>query len=673
MSLSRPRILSSRGTAIALAAVILVGSSLLSSLQAAPSDADFLQAREYFRVGDGAKLERLAPRLSGHPLESYVRYWQIRLRLDAAEPDVVRTYLERYKDTPLADRLRIEWLKALARRQQWALFADEYPRRVGTDDAELACAAMQWRRQAEGDAVLAQAKTFWLQGKDQPDTCQPLFYAMQARGDLTSEDIWARFRLAHEAGNPRLAAAIVNLLPANERPSQRELERAERSSAAAISASDVNPGSRSGRELSLYALDRALRSDPVGARDAYLRWRDRLPKPDRLYGNLLVAYAGARQLVPGAHEWFRDAEGAPMNDVQHAWRVRAALRAGAWRDVGRAIDGMPPALALDPAWRYWKARSLRAAGKKDDADRIFGGLATEPSFYGILAAEAIGAQLQPTSEPLAVNPASLAAFGANTAVQRAVKLSSLKMRAEAQREWVYVVRDLDDDGLLLAAEFARRKELYDRSINTADRTQRRHDFSLRYPTYYEVAMSQAAKQNALDEAFVFGLTRQESRFVHDIVSGAGATGLMQLMPATAKWVAKHMGNRPARTPPLEDPAWNAQLGAYYLHHVMERLDALPVMAAAAYNAGPGRAQAWRGPTALEGAIYAESIPFSETREYVKKVLANAMFYQAQLGLPYISLRDRLATVQPRGASVPGDVPQAIDSMPAADAPAEPNP
>jgi len=314
---------------------------------------------------------------------------------------------------------------------------------------------------------------------------------------------------------------------------------------------------------------------------------------------------------------------------------------------------MPPDEAQEPAWRYWKARSLAVSGRNEDATRIFGGLATEHHFYGFLAAEALGASVMPLSEPQPPDPAALAAFGAQQAVQRVVKLSALDLRYEAQREWVAVVRELDDEGLLLAASYAQRNRLYDRSINTADRTQRRHDFGLRYPTPYQTEIENAARENGLDVALVYGLVRQESRFVSDIVSAAGAVGLMQLMPQTARWVARQTGRAASTTLRLDDAGLNIELGAQYLRYVLDRLDGLPVLGAAAYNAGPGRAQAWRAPVPLEGAIYVETIPFNETRDYAKKVLANAMFYQAQLGLRYVALKDRLGVVAPRGAAAAG--------------------
>jgi soluble lytic murein transglycosylase len=641
-------------------ATLVIALGLALPVQSQPTDADFLAARDAFRAGDAARLDRVAPRLNGHLLEQYVSYWQIRLKLDDADPARVRAFLASYNGLPLSDRLRSEWLKSLGKREQWALFAAEYPKRVG-DDTDLDCYAIQWKRARDGDTVLEEARPYWASGQDQPESCQALFAALLRAQRLTPHEIWTRFRLAHEAGNFRLAGRVVAELPAVERPAPGDLERIERNPALALAKGDFRLGSAAGRELALYALDRTARTDAAAARSAWLKWRDRLPEPDRRYGNKLVAYYAARQLNPAANDWYRDAEGAPQNAEQRAWHVRAALRARAWADVAAAIDAMPEDQAQDPAWRYWKARALAATGQDDDATRLYGSLATETHFYGLLAAEALGAAIMPVSEPLPPDAAALAEFGAREAVQRVVKLTALDLRPEALREWLYVVRGHGDETLLLAAEFARRSGLYDRSINSADRTQRRHDFALRYQTPYRAEIGDAAREARLDEAWVFGLARQESRFVAGIVSSAGAIGLMQLMPPTARWVARQTGHMHFGTSQLDNPGVNAQFGTFYLRYVLDRLDGSPVLATAAYNAGPGRAQAWRGTTPLEGAIYAETIPFNETRDYVKKVLANAMFYQAQLGLPYVALKDRLGTVTPNGGN-------GVASVPAADRP-----
>ena len=214
---------------------------------------------------------------------------------------------------------------------------------------------------------------------------------------------------------------------------------------------------------------------------------------------------------------------------------------------------------------------------------------------------------------------------------------------------LYVVRGRDDEGLLLAADYARRVGLYDRAINTADRTKERHDFGLRYMMPFREHFAAAARDSSADEALLLSVARQESRFAPDIVSSAGAVGLMQLMPPTARWVAKQMGRTDYRSSQIAELATNTQFGAFYFKYWQDRLEGMPALAAAAYNAGPNRAQAWRNGAPLEGAIWVESIPFNETRDYVKKVLANAMFYARELDQPYIPLSTRLGTVPPRAA------------------------
>jgi soluble lytic murein transglycosylase len=632
----------------AVAAVCLLVLAFAAGAQAEPSDADFLAARKAFERGDRARLAALAKPFAGALLEPYVAYWQLELALDDATRDDVRAFWERWPDTPLADRLRVDWLKALGKRGDWSTFALDYPP-PSNEDVELQCYGIQYHRQRDGDAALAEAKPLWFTGRSTPDACDTLFTALIDRGELTPSDRRARYRLALEAGNVRLARAIAEALPRPDRITAREFAKVERNPARALANGNFAWNRTGGRDLALYALERAARSDAGAVRAAWVRQRARLPEADRQYGNARLAYHAARQLEPQANDWFGEAAGAPLNDVQHEWRVRAALRAGAWDDVLAAIDAMPAALAQDPAWRYWRARALTVARRGKEAEPIYRALAQEPHFYGMLAAEAIGRLDLPGDVAGAPDgapaPASaLAAIGAKAGAKRTVKLASLGMRRESLREWIYVVRGLDDQGLLVAAEYARRQHLYDRAINTAERTAARHDFGLRYLMPYRAQFTAAAREHDADEAVLLGIARQESRFSADVVSSAGAVGLMQLMPPTARWVARKLGSDDYRPSQIGDVVTNTRFGAFYYQYWLDRLDGLPALAAAAYNAGPGRARAWSRGVSLEGAIWVETIPFNETRDYVKKVLANTMYYARELGQPYVALSRRLGTV-----------------------------
>jgi len=637
-----------------IAVLVLTAATLAAAAEqpgAAPSDADFVAARAAFERGDRVHLEAVAPRLVGHGLEPYVEYWRLKLRLDTATAEEVRGYLARWPNTPPVDRLRIEWLKSLGKQGLWDSFALDW-QPSGVDDVELACYGLQYRRIRDGDSALAAAKPLWFTGQTTPEACEPLFAALIASGDLSPADRRARFRLATEAGNVRLARALAVDLPPNDRITLREFTAVDAEPARALSKGDFRWKRQGSRELALYALERAARSDAAGVRAAWVRHRVQLPPADRLYGNARIAYHAARQLLPQANAWYAEAAGAPLSEVQHQWRARAALRAGAWPDVLAAVDAMPATMAQDPAWRYWRARALVAAGRSEEANAVYAVLAGEFHFYALLAAEALGRgaeKIRDTrSTPLQPTADEFAAFGTRPDVRRAVKLAELDMRLDSQREWIAIVRGQPDDALLLAAEYARRQGLYDRSINTADRTQMRHDFGLRYPTPFREQFAAAARDHDVDITLLLAIARQESRFASDIVSSAGAVGLMQLMPPTARWVARQLSRTDFRSAQIGDITTNTQFGAYYYKYWLERLERLPALAAAAYNAGPNRAQAWRNGAPLEGAIWVETIPFNETRDYVKKVLANAMFYARELGQPYVPLTVRLGTVPPRG-------------------------
>ena len=628
----------------------------LAPAAAQGTDADVLAAKAAYERNDRARLEALAPRAKGHVLEPYVAWWQLKLGLDTAEPEAVRAFLARHAGTPLAARAEAEWLKALGRRGDLAGFAAAYTPGTFEDDVEIACLARLAARARDGDAALVAAKPLWLTGQATPEACEPVFAALIARGTITLDDRWARYRLALEAGNVRLAQAIAGDLPAAERIDSRDFRRIDAKPAAELMQGAFRWKSRDGRELALYALERAARSDPEAARAAWLKWRERLTPAERAWGNARLAYHAARQLAPWANDAWREPLPAEMSADMRAWRVRASLRARAWRDTLAALDALPKATAEEATWRYWRARALAATGREREAHAIYAALADEHDYHGLLAAEAIGVCVDPRSVASTPDAAWQAAFGAREDVRRAVKLVQLDLRADSQREWLAIVRRFDDDTLNQAAIYAAAQGMHDRAINTANRTRERHDYALRYPVPWKAQFEAAARDNAVDEAVLRGIARQESRFVPEIVSSAGAIGLMQVMPATARWIAKQSGRADYTPARIHDLDVNTQFGAYYFKYWLDRLDGSIALAAAAYNAGPGRAQAWRPSEPLDGAIWVETIPFNETRDYVKKVLANSVYYARAFGDGWIDVRRRLGTIAPRTASAPTLVP-----------------
>jgi soluble lytic murein transglycosylase len=564
----------------------------------------------------------------------------------------VRAFLEREDGSVLAQQVRNEWLKALGRKRQWDLFRAEYPLQIGEDD-DLACYALQERWEQRDASALEEVRAQWYAPRDLPEGCAPLAEALIARGEFTDRQVWERIRILLGAGAVSAAWHTAQYLPANHALSRGRLFAVAAGAKRYLDGKRKNLSRRAERELTMFALQRLARSDPLAAAgywDKKLRARFSDEEQGYVWGRL--ALQAARHNLSEALEWYgyAQAAGAKLSEEQLAWRLRAALRRGDWSEVQVAAEAMSPLQRNEPAWIYWRGRAARALGNAAAARTLFARIAGEHHFYARLAAEELGLAFTIPAKGYTPTAQEVAAIGREPGFRRALALYQLGLRLESLREWAWSTRGMDDKQLLAAAEFALQNEMFDRAINAASKTLALHDFGVLYVAPYREMLGENARAQQLEEAWVLGLVRQESRFISAIKSSAGAAGLMQLMPATAKWVARRMGMRDYSWARVTDTDVNAALGTYYLRHVLDGLDGNPVLAAAAYNAGPGRANRWRGTRSLEGAIYAETIPFDETRDYVKKVMNNTMYYAAMLGGQERSLKARLGIIAPRGGS-----------------------
>jgi soluble lytic murein transglycosylase len=624
---------------------ILLGA-LAVSVWAAPGDAAVKEAQQAYAARRLADLERAARAVpADHVLAPYVEYWRLMLS-GRTEDGRIADFLARYPGSRLAESLRADWLKSLGAREAWPAFLAEYPRLVKPDTA-LQCYAYraEWalgNRSHEREAI-----SLWFTGRDMPSVCTPLFTQLMDAGLIGQEDVWRRFRLALEAGNLNVARVVSSALTEAQRPDAALLDQASRDPARMLNAGTLDLTRRGDREIVLYALDQLARRDSGQAEQALRKWAPQLnPLELRTAWGRLATWA-ARRHEPAALDWFQQAGEVALSDFQREWWVRAALRAGDWKTVQRVIDGMGDAARGQPVWRYWRARALQALGQRVAANTLFLALSREHDYYSQLAGEELGPVVQAPAINIKVGGDDVEAVARQPGIARAVALYELGLRGDATQEWNWTVRDFSDAQLLAAAELARRMEWYDSAINTAERTRELHDFELRFLAPYRGQAHQAARENDIDEAWVYGLMRQESRFVNVARSSVGAAGLMQIMPATARWIAQRLGIRRFHVDEMRDPARNIEFGAYYLRHVQSTLDGSPVLATAAYNAGPSRAQRWRDTRPMEAAVYIESIPFAETRDYVKKVMSNAMHYAMRFGQPSVLLKDRLGMIPPR--------------------------
>jgi soluble lytic murein transglycosylase len=625
------------------AALALCTGAVVAAPKVPPADEALLKAYDAFRAGDALKLAKAAAPLGGHVLAPYLEYWRLKLRLEDMPDADVRAFLQREAGSFVAERLRADWLKELGKRADWQSFDQELPP-LAQDDLELRCYGWLSRLARGDEGAYDEAKAIWLEPRELPEGCNALVDRMLEARRLSVDDVWRRVRVLFENGQISAARRTLAFLPAGEKHDERQLNQAVTAPKIFLAGATRNLQKRPTREMAVLAVLRLGRNDPEAAAEL-LRGKlgGSLPAQDVSYLWGRLAYEGARRLAPEAHEWYRLADETLLNDEQLAWKTRAALRAADWQAVRDAVDRMSASARQDPAWTYWYGRALGTQGRDDGARAYFLRITGQPNFYGLLAAEELGAMAGiPEPFHIASEP-EVAAAGANAGLVRALELYRLDLRSEATREWIFSIRGMDDAQLLAAAELARRAGIFDRAINTADRTLSAHNYKVRFLAPFKDVFEEQARVFGLEEAWLLGLVRQESRFIVNAKSAVGASGLMQLMPATARWVAKRNGLRNYSPARVAEVPINVALGTGYLKHVLDDLGH-PLLASAAYNAGPSRARRWRDARPLEGAIYAETIPFNETREYVKKVMANTMYYAQLFGGKLVPLKDRLGRI-----------------------------
>ena len=668
----------------ALAGLSLVGGVATASSQnnniavaqtaSHAGDDAFIQLREAFLHQDQAAFQRLLQQsdqtpLKEHPLYPYVQHWSLRQRLSQrpiaevnAEPlqrEVLR-FLTKHDNESLAEQVRKTYIEWLADRESWAQVNLEYPKLIFQDEAALQCLfhfAKLKLSLADHEAlalIAAQSKALLFSPRPLGSACGRLFSELKQLGQIDQVGLQQRLRLALESNQPgaiRWAASHLGLPAADV---DRALEQPEKS------LRHANP------LIGQIAWVRFARQDSI---EAYRRWRQAEQKnwPSTIRSFIIAQIASTSMLRMQAHaldasrEALRESQGLGVSAIEAgvlgsdeslAIMARSALRAKDWDSLQQLIAWMSARGQSDPTWQYWRARAYRQAGEEQAAQALFKELAGQFHFYGQLALEDLGQPIEIPARAAKINEDELRAIAALPGVQRAFKLYQLGLRPEAHREWWVSTKPMTDRQLLAAAELACRRLVLDRCVNTADRTKLEHDFQLRFIMPFREDLEAAAARVGLDPAWAYGLIRQESRFLLDAKSSVGAQGLMQIMPTTGRWIAKKLGQGEFKTEDLQDMKTNIRFGTYYLRSVFDDLDGSQAMASAAYNAGPNRPRTWRAslPGPVEGAIFAEIIPFTETRDYVKKVLSNAVYYAAIQKQEAQSLKKRLGEIAPKAAA-----------------------
>lgn len=638
---------------LSLSVYFLAACLLWAAQPASAADADiYLQAKQAYQTKNlpllMESLETLKQRKS--PLAPYLQYWQMILTMDQLSYYQVQAFLQENNESLLSQRVRELWLKRLGRVQFWDQFVEiraQIPNYYTLNDTGNQCFQVQAGIALDDPIAYEDGKALLYSGKELPADCQGMLEALQQIGVLDENLLLTIYRNALFANKTSLAKVLAKYNRKTDATLLKQMDEAAQNPALLLKKNNVQDKTAYGRALYMFAIHRQAKADIALAQTSYQKYSGLFNNEEKQLVLAYIALESARKHEPEAIRAFGRVGSGILNNEQWEWYARSALREQDWNTLLKIINGMPNALSDEHTWRYWKARALKTKGQVTESNLLLAKLSQERHFYGWLAAEELGPV---AGEPMATyQPADeeIRQFARLPGIKRIEALFDAEARYEARLEWMYLLESLDDPSRIVAAQYALLKGWYDLTVLAADKTSRTHNFELRYPTPYRDYLQKASKARAIDEAWVYGIIRQESRFMHYAKSSVGAGGLMQVMPATAKWIAKKLGWSSYNDGMLHDIDTNVNLGTYYMRYTLDTFNGQEAMATAAYNAGPSRARRWAANTPLEGAIYAETIPFGETRNYVKKVLANAHMYAPRLGLPVITLKKRLGIIPAR--------------------------
>jgi len=647
-------------TRICLSAVSILASSLVSSPtigQSQPPESLLETQREQFTVaraqlaaGDEAGFEKTLQLLEGYPLQDYLLFEQLQRRFDSVKPTAddiatLQSFESRTGHKSLSGRLTRELQSRAADTEQWPLFLSISQSRFA---AKMPCTTIRARYetgQLEGfdDALIEQ----WVKPQEPDKVCAEVIAQIEQQHTPPLVAIWERIYQAMDANEPEYARSMLDYLSTPDRRRVQAWIDAEDSPQSLLTSGALDENTVFNRRVIADLVVDWSREDTVAAVEHWLSIRNNYTfYADRYYDtHRAVIMRGAYRRLPEAQGWLADTEERPDDLELSEWRVRTALLAEDWPAILETIERLPAVEQEEDHWAYWVARAYEKLDRSDEAQPIYASLSQLQSYHGFLAADRIDVDYAIYDEPIEPAAELLAQMRNDPALVRAREFNRVELEHESRREWNNWLQDRSPEEAAASAVLASEWGLHDRAIYSAGRSgeEWRRAISLRFPLLYRAEVAQASTTHSIEPAWIYGVMRRESAYIRDVRSGAGAIGLMQLMPRTAKYVANLQGEKDWQGD-LTDATTNIGLGTHYLRYVMNKFDDHQVLATASYNAGPHRVDQWLREDEIEADIWIDTIPFTETRRYVRAVMAYAAIYEFHLTGEPQRLSTKLRTV-----------------------------
>lgn len=633
-------------TAVAAAPAWAADTALKSERQR------YQEAQRALRAGNITQYRVLLASLSDYPLYPVLLYDYLRPRLATADTRSVTDFLRTHADLPAAAEMRAEFLRVLAQRQDWQTLLDVYTPQA---DVAMRCYQLLARlKLGRTEYLMEDARSVWLSGESQPAQCDPVFARLDASGLLTRDVVWERIGLALDKGNTGLARWLGRRLPEADQPwITRWLDL--HNNPGRITAASGWPDTPVTRAMLVHGVRRLAQQDVGKAWSAWrgLRERHAFEPGDAGTVEYELTLRAAQTRHALARELLMQLHNERVDEKLFHERVVLALRERDWNTLLAWTEGIPPvADAIRGPWLYWRGRALEQSGRADEAREFFERAAQQRDFYGFSAHDRLGRPYALNHNPLPEDPDMRLVVLRTPGVQRAHEFFALGQHSAARREWTHVLGNMTSYQMQMAATLAHSWGWYDRALLTLNKAESWDDLVVRFPLAYRDGIEKFATQRGLDLAWVFSVVRQESAFIEDARSPAGALGLMQVMPATGRETARALGMKNFTATQLIHHSTNLPIGTAYLKRMLTHFDGNMVLATAAYNAGPGNVSRWlRAGGCTEPDEWIEQIPFEETRKYVQRILYFSSIYDWRLGRDVRPIAGRVAPVLPRGTAV----------------------
>jgi soluble lytic murein transglycosylase len=409
----------------------------------------------------------------------------------------------------------------------------------------------------------------------------------------------------------------------------------------------LREGTLINRKIILHGVQRMARTEAEAAREKWAKLQHKRGFSQQQLGEMqrYIALRAAYQQHPNAYAWLKEIGKKWIDDDVLYWRAMTALRMQDWKTLENDIGRLPKIEEEEPIWRYWLARAQEQTGKKDQAKQLFEELATQTNYYGFLSADRIGASYSFNMEPLPRDEKIIQEITRIPAIQRARELFFVDQQDEARSEWSEASRKFNSEWLTQAALLAHEWEWHHNAIMTIAQASHWNDYNVRFPTPFRELVFNNANAHGIAPSLIYGVARRESAFRPNARSNVGALGLMQLMPETARRESKLLGREQPTYNDILKAENNILLGSSYLNRMLERFGGNQALAAAAYNAGPKRVDSWIPATnPVSSDVWIDTLPFKETREYVRAVLAYTTIFEWKLDQKTTSITSRINDV-----------------------------